>query len=164
MGNLDANIPVAAEGRAFLDVFDWNSVEDLKRIQAAGPWDAIVGSDLVYPGNAGRKCVPSNEERHPADETLLSLFQSLATDQTMVILALKDRTGEVPRFIENVNRSVWNLSQAPAESVMPEFRKVEAIAVLKLRLRPEKALSMSDESRQVEGGGVDHIFRPLEEA
>merc|ERR1712070_1253665 len=88
--NADGNLPRDVEGHVAVDIFDWNSSEDLQRIASAGPWDAIVGSDLVYPGNAGRKCVESNKERHPADKTLLGLFMALAGKQTEIILALKD--------------------------------------------------------------------------
>eukprot|EP00405_Crypthecodinium_cohnii_P043928 CAMPEP_0206571586 /NCGR_PEP_ID=MMETSP0325_2-20121206/27728_1 /ASSEMBLY_ACC=CAM_ASM_000347 /TAXON_ID=2866 /ORGANISM="Crypthecodinium cohnii, Strain Seligo" /LENGTH=403 /DNA_ID=CAMNT_0054075607 /DNA_START=394 /DNA_END=1602 /DNA_ORIENTATION=+ len=121
-------------GTVKLEVFDWNSEEDLKRIQQMGPWDAIVGSDLVYPGNAGRHCVASNATTHPADATLLRIFDELAGPSTQVILALKDRTGEVGRFVEQVNQlhDRWTMRRAPPEAVMPEFRAIEAVAVLQL--------------------------------
>jgi len=125
-------------GRISLEVFDWNSDEDLHRIQAAGPWDVILGSDLVYPGNAGRRCVASNDDKPPADVTLLSLLGSLASYETEVILALKDRTGEVERFIDHVANKpeTWRLTQAPSETIMPEFRALPTLAVLHLQRLP----------------------------
>lgn len=125
-------------GTVGLEVFDWNSESDIHRVQTAGPWDIIVGSDLVYPGNAGRHCVESNSDRPPADETVLALLDTLAGPETEVILALKDRTGEVPRFIELVddNKDRWKLSHAPRDMIMPEFRLVSALAVLHLRRLP----------------------------
>mmetsp|Transcript_51332 Transcript_51332/g.166432 ORF Transcript_51332/g.166432 Transcript_51332/m.166432 type:complete len:443 (+) Transcript_51332:71-1399(+) len=121
-------------GSVRLETFDWNSPEDLARMQALGPWDAIVGSDLVYPGNAGRKCVASNETTHPADETLLRLFGQLAGPATQVLLALKDRTGEVGRFVELASNPTrgWQLEHALSEDIMPEFRSIPAVAVLRL--------------------------------
>eukprot|EP00747_Dinoflagellata_sp_TGD_P191425 gnl/TRDRNA2_/TRDRNA2_54781_c0_seq1.p1 gnl/TRDRNA2_/TRDRNA2_54781_c0~~gnl/TRDRNA2_/TRDRNA2_54781_c0_seq1.p1 ORF type:complete len:497 (-),score=96.64 gnl/TRDRNA2_/TRDRNA2_54781_c0_seq1:54-1544(-) len=126
-------------GSVRLEVFDWNSLDDLKRIQEAGPWDAIVGSDLVYPGNAGRKCVASNFSCPPADETVLSLLSKLAGPDTEVILALKDRTGEVASFVNLLSseaaRDEWQLRRAPPEDLMPEFRNMPVLAVLHLRKR-----------------------------
>ncbi|CAE8707357.1 unnamed protein product, partial [Polarella glacialis] len=115
-------------------VFDWNSPEDLRKIQEQGPWDAIVGSDLVYPGNAGRGCVNSNEVKPPADETLLSLLAALASPGMTFILALKDRTGELGRFeaIAAEPDRGWSLSRAAPESIMPEFRNASQVAVLHL--------------------------------
>jgi len=128
-------------GHINLEVFDWNSNDDLRRIQAAGPWDVILGSDLVYPGNAGRRCVASNDDRPPADVTLLSLLGSLAGYETQVVLALKDRTGEVGRFVDLVvNRhDTWRLMQAPRETIMPEFRTLPALAMLHLQRLPSGA-------------------------
>jgi len=127
------------KGNATVELFDWNSPEDLARIKAMGPWDAIVGSDLVYPGNAGRRCVPSNDARPPADETLLGLLGELATPGTLVVLALKDRTGEVERFAELLSEKTqtWQVERAPTEAIMPEFRDVPSIHVLHLRRHAE---------------------------
>jgi len=126
-----------APGRVGVEIFDWNSADDLRRMQSAGPWDAIVGSDLVYPGNAGRQCVVSNRNLPPADQTVLSLISSLAGLDTEVVLALKDRTGEVARFIDLVGglSGDWDLQKAAPDVVMPEFRAMSALAVLHLRRR-----------------------------
>lgn len=131
--NIETNGPLPGVVR--VEAFDWNSAEDLQRIQTAGPWDAIVGSDLVYPGNAGRRCVASNEEKPPADETLLRLLDGLVGEDTQVILALKDRTGEVARFIELASEPhrCWSVEKVSPEAIMPEFRAVPAVAVLHLR-------------------------------
>lgn len=125
-------------GTIVLEVFDWNSENDIHRVRTAGRWDIIVGSDLVYPGNSGRHCVESNSDRPPADETVLALLDTLAGPETEIILALKDRTGEVPRFIELVDdkKDRWKLSHAPRDLIMPEFRLVSALAVLHLRRLP----------------------------
>jgi len=133
--NVEAAGPLP--GKLRLEVFDWNSDEDLHRMQAAGPWDTILGSDLVYPGNAGKHCVASNHARPPADETLLSLLGRLAGPETEVVLALKDRTGEVARFVRLVEsrEGEWELTRAPPEALMPAFRTVPALAVLHLRRR-----------------------------
>lgn len=134
------NIDGAGElrGRVAVETFDWNSASDLERVRNAGPWDAVVGSDLVYPGNAGRRCVASNACKHPADETLLALFEALAGPGTKVIIALKDRTGEVARFSELAAdvAKVWAFERSPPEAIMPEFRDVPAIAVLHLQRQP----------------------------
>ena len=132
-----ANIEAAKpfQGRVTVEQFDWNSAHDLAKIQEAGPWDAIVGSDLVYPGNAGRKCVDSNQQMPLADQTLMSLFSALATTETVILLALKDRTGELHRFRESISRSGgWTLQYAPPDWIMPEFRSVPQVAVLQLQL------------------------------
>jgi len=133
-------------GRINLEVFDWNSVDDLRRIQAAGPWDVILGSDLVYPGNAGRRCVASNDDKPPADVTLLSLLGSLASYETKVVLALKDRTGEVERFIDLVANmhEAWSLTLAPRETIMPEFRALPALAMLHLQRLPSGAQGLQE--------------------
>ncbi|CAE7764668.1 EEF1AKMT3 [Symbiodinium sp. CCMP2592] len=131
----EANIQAAMPfpGRVVVEQFDWNSAEDLAKIQAAGPWGAIVGSDLVYPGNAGRKCVESNVQMPPADQTLISLLSALANADTTVLLALKDRTGELQRFHDSVSRlGGWTVHQAPSDWIMPEFRMVQQVAVLQL--------------------------------
>jgi len=129
-------------GEVKTETFDWNSVDDLQRVHAAGPWDAIVGSDLVYPGNAGRRCVASNEQKPPADESLLSLLKVLSQDQTLVILALKDRTGEVARFISLASEAQRGciLERAPSDSLMPEFSTAPAFAVLHLHLHGSTGL------------------------
>ena len=131
------NIQAAAAKASFagsvsLDVFDWNSVDDLARIQGKGPWDVILGSDLVYPGNAGKKCVDSNALSPPADETLIFLLESLALQNTAIIMALKDRTGELERFNQTISKFGWSMHRAPPESIMPEFRSVHQVAVLHL--------------------------------
>ena len=130
--NIEAAMPF--QGRVTVEVFDWNSAADLAKIQQAGPWDAIVGSDLVYPGNAGRKCVDSNEQMPPADQTLISLLSVLSSAETTILLALKDRTGELQRFHESISRSQgWRIHQAPPDWIMPEFRAVQQVAVLQLQ-------------------------------
>eukprot|EP00931_Biecheleriopsis_adriatica_P089776 TRINITY_DN63858_c0_g1_i1.p1 TRINITY_DN63858_c0_g1~~TRINITY_DN63858_c0_g1_i1.p1 ORF type:complete len:437 (-),score=91.99 TRINITY_DN63858_c0_g1_i1:86-1396(-) len=131
--NVDGVRPFSGAVRT--DVFDWNSEADLRKIQAQGPWDAIVGSDLVYPGNAGRRCVDSNEGKPPADATLLKLLAEIASSTTTVILALKDRTGELERFSAEASKPGrdWSIWRAPAEQIMPEFRSVSQVAVLHLR-------------------------------
>mmetsp|Transcript_13503 Transcript_13503/g.28160 ORF Transcript_13503/g.28160 Transcript_13503/m.28160 type:complete len:429 (+) Transcript_13503:1-1287(+) len=121
-----------APGRVELGVFDWNSPADLQKVQEAGPWDAIVGSDLVYPGNAGRRCVESNSANPPADATLLKLLASLAGASTEVVLALKDRTGEVGRFVQAAESAGWTIRRAAKEDVMPDFRSMETLAILRL--------------------------------
>jgi len=134
-GNVDAAGELS--GRVEVDTFDWNSEEDLQRVRASGPWDAVVGSDLVYPGNAGRKCVESNACRPPADETLLTLLAKLVEPRMLVLLALKDRTGEVARFLALASEPErgWEVWRAPAESLMPEFRSVPGVALLHLKRR-----------------------------
>lgn len=119
-------------GQVELGVFDWNSEEDLGRIMEAGPWDAIVGSDLVYPGNANHKCVASNVVNPPADVTLLRLLDRMAGPATEVLLALKDRTGEVARFSSSAEAAGWRLERAASEELMPDFRDMPALAVLRL--------------------------------
>ena len=119
-------------GPVALEVFDWNSPEDLAKILALGPWDVVLGSDLVYPGNAGKKCVDSNALSPSADETLISLLDALCGRDTVVILALKDRTGELERFSHTISRHKWSMERAPPERIMPEFRSVPQVAVLHL--------------------------------
>ena len=131
----NVNIQAAASKASFagsvsLDVFDWNSAEDLEKIKAKGPWDVILGSDLVYPGNAGKKCVDSNALSPPADETLIFLLEALAVQNTAIIMALKDRTGELERFNQTISRYGWSMHRAPPDSIMPEFRSVHQVAVL----------------------------------
>lgn len=134
----NVNIEAAAAKTSFgtgsisLDVFDWNSADDLAKIQAKGPWDVILGSDLVYPGNAGKKCVDSNALSPPADETLISLLEALAVQHTSIIMALKDRTGELERFNQTISRYGWSMQRALPDSIMPEFRSVHQVAVLHL--------------------------------
>ncbi|CAJ1341011.1 unnamed protein product [Effrenium voratum] len=128
--NLKAAQPFA--GSVALEVFDWNSAEDLAKIQRLGPWDAIVGSDLVYPGNAGKKCVDSNALSPPADQTLIELLEALRNDQTQMILALKDRTGELERFNATLLRHGFSSRRAVPDSIMPEFRDIPQVAVLHL--------------------------------
>lgn len=130
--NVDAAGPYP-DGLVELEIFDWNSAADLAKVKSAGPWDVVLGSDLVYPGNAGRKCVASNEDRPPADETLLSLLAHLCGETTTIILALKDRTGEVARFQSLVDSKAWIVSRAAPDSIMPEFRDMTQLAVLHLR-------------------------------
>ena len=133
IANVQAAMPFP--GRVTVEQFDWNSAADLEKIQAAGPWSAIVGSDLVYPGNAGRKCVDSNDQMPPADQTLISLLSALATTDTTILLALKDRTGELQRFHESVlRRGGWTIHRSPPEWIMPEFRSEKQVAVLQLQL------------------------------
>ena len=119
-------------GPVALELFDWNSPQDLAKIVALGPWDVVLGSDLVYPGNAGKKCVDSNALAPPADETLISLLDALCGKNTQVILALKDRTGELERFSHTIARRQWSMQRAPPERIMPEFRSVPQVAVLHL--------------------------------
>eukprot|EP00913_Durusdinium_trenchii_P025683 g24104.t1 len=107
-----------------LEVFDWNSANDLAQFRAKGPWDVILGSDLVYPGNAGKKCVDSNALAPPADETLIGLLDALSDPKTEIILALKDRTGELERFHRRISQEGWSMQRAAQESIMPEFRRV----------------------------------------
>lgn len=133
----EKNVKSAAPlvGTVRVDTFDWNSPEDLARILSMGPWDAVVGSDLVYPGNAGRKCVLSNDTKPPADETLLALLTQLISPTTLVVLALKDRTGEVERFVSLASEPArgWHVERAAPEAIMPEFRDQPSVVVLHLR-------------------------------
>lgn len=135
----DAATKAPFSGSISLDVFDWNSADHLAKFTAKGPWDVILGSDLVYPGNAGKKCVDSNALSPPADETLISLLETLSAETTTIIMALKDRTGELERFNQTISRYGWSMQRASAEAIMPEFRAVQQVAVLHLEKKQKKA-------------------------
>ncbi|CAK9079242.1 unnamed protein product [Durusdinium trenchii] len=130
-----------------LEVFDWNSANDLAQFRAKGPWDVILGSDLVYPGNAGKKCVDSNALAPPADETLIGLLDALSDPKTEIILALKDRTGELERFHRRISQEGWSMQRAAQESIMPEFRSVPQVAVLHLEKRDAELAETACKSR-----------------
>ena len=130
-----------------LEVFDWNSANDLAQFRAKGPWDVILGSDLVYPGNAGKKCVDSNALAPPADETLIGLLDALSDPKTEIILALKDRTGELERFHRRLSQEGWSMQRAAQESIMPEFRSVPQVAVLHLEKRDAELAETACKSR-----------------
>merc|ERR1711957_255867 len=99
------------------------------------------GSDLVYPGNAGRQCVSSNSEKSlpPADVVLMELLAKLAGPETEVILALKDRTGEVARFASWLDSpeatKMWATARTPSGDLMQEFRNMSALHVIHLQKR-----------------------------
>ena len=38
--------------------FDWENAEDLATVCTAGPYDFVLGSDIVYPGNASKVHAP----------------------------------------------------------------------------------------------------------
>ena len=38
--------------------FDWENAEDLATVRTAGPYDFVLGSDIVYPGNASKVHAP----------------------------------------------------------------------------------------------------------
>eukprot|EP00928_Gymnodinium_smaydae_P049528 TRINITY_DN33251_c0_g1_i1.p1 TRINITY_DN33251_c0_g1~~TRINITY_DN33251_c0_g1_i1.p1 ORF type:complete len:466 (-),score=45.32 TRINITY_DN33251_c0_g1_i1:312-1709(-) len=121
-------------GQALCEAFDWNSQEDLKRIRAMGPWDAILGSDLVYPGNAGAQCVATNDGVPPADKTLLDLLKALSAPETDIVIALKDRSGEVERFITRLNSDPdWSWAQVSPDALMSEFRESARLTIIHLR-------------------------------
>lgn len=155
-----ANLSSAGEDRqGSIDfvLFDWSSSQDLARMRSLGPWDAIVGSDLVYPGNLRKlNDTPDGEQERssasfseseslsdhaasanpgadaPADRLLLSVFENLAAPSTEVVLALKDRTGEVERFERTMDNVAWRCERVAREYTMPDFQQHAKMHVLHL--------------------------------
>mmetsp|Transcript_41383 Transcript_41383/g.95906 ORF Transcript_41383/g.95906 Transcript_41383/m.95906 type:complete len:417 (-) Transcript_41383:47-1297(-) len=121
-----------APGGVDVDIFDWNSAEDLRRMQEAGPWDAVIGSDLVYPGNSSRKCVSTNDYLQLADVALLKALDALVGPFTKVVIALKDRTGEVGRFTQAAMVEGWFVNAVPSQELAPHVSTMLKLSVLNL--------------------------------
>merc|ERR1712032_189854 len=98
------------------DILRWSSTVDVDRTVAEGPWDVIVGSDLLFPENA--------EE---SSDVLLTTLTTLANNHTQVLLALQERQGVIGKFLARVRQTDWVANLMLAESSL----SVEATAYLK---------------------------------
>jgi len=98
------------------DILRWSSSEDVDRIASEGPWDFIVGSDLVFPSNA-----------EVSSGVLLQLLSRVASNRTQVLIAMQEREGVIGRFLARVRQTDWAVNLMPAESNL----SVDAAAYLK---------------------------------
>lgn len=126
---LRANVQRAAPlpGHVMTGSLDWSSSTDRARVAAEGPWDLVVGSDLLYPGN----CAEGMDHASQAHVDLLKTLESLTGPRTTVVLALQTRICEVERFLALLDKAKWR-----CEEWVPPGQP--AIAVLQLKhLNPE---------------------------
>lgn len=89
------------------DILRWNSLADVGRTVEAGPWDIIVGSDLVFPSNAD-----------VSSGALLEVLAKIASNHTQVVIALQERDGVIGRFLARVRQTDWVVNLMLAESTL----------------------------------------------
>lgn len=104
------------------ETFRWQSAEDLERIKLRGPWDVIVGTDLLYPENV-QKSIPA----------LLRIFSVFVTDRTVVLLALVEREGVVPQFIKHLNNSAWDVDRIKPDVIARDPHGSKDQIILRMR-------------------------------
>merc|ERR1712241_1399263 len=97
--NLNADEILGSQVRC--QVFRWESTEDRKQIAEAGPWDMIVGTDLVYPENV-----------LSSGPALLSVFSSLVFSHTQIFIGLQDRRNVVQELIKQIDHAIWRVDIA----------------------------------------------------
>jgi len=87
------------------DILRWSSHVDVDRIAKQGPWDVIVGSDLLFPENAD-----------VSSAVLLQMLTTLASNHTQVVMTLQERNGVIERFVARVRQTDWVVNFTQAES------------------------------------------------
>ncbi|GBF98660.1 hypothetical protein Rsub_11654 [Raphidocelis subcapitata] len=93
------------------------------------PWDAIVGSDLIY---------YSYSEATPHSRLLLSALRQLAAPATLIVLSLSlhHNPEEVARFLAWAGEAGFEVEVVPPQDVPAAYR-VPDVQLAKLRLRGE---------------------------
>eukprot|EP01134_Creolimax_fragrantissima_P008168 CFRG8168T1 len=85
---------IPCEGRIQFALLNWEDKERAAELlSTAGPFDFIVGTDLVYPSSPM--------------QPLLTVLESLMTTETTAYIITKDRTGEGDAFIRRLQAESW---------------------------------------------------------
>ncbi|KNC84365.1 hypothetical protein SARC_03410 [Sphaeroforma arctica JP610] len=103
------------QGRVMFARLDWNDACGIQEFtKQLGPFDFIIGSDLVYPA----------APIHP----LLNVLKSTMTKETTAYIVTKNRTGEGDEFVDNLSTAKWvkNLTIHGADVICDEFRTQQA--------------------------------------
>jgi len=107
-------------GNVSVQELNWGDMETMQKVKKIGPFDFIIGSDVVY---LWAEVI----------DLLITTLLFLATEKTVILLAFEVRNALVKKFVENASQ-FFNTFQEPPKKLDPVFQ-VDDIFIVRLTKR-----------------------------